>query len=498
MIELRPYQRRGVEAARAHVVAGRNRIVLCLPTGGGKTVVAASIIQSARRNFDAKVLFVAHRKEILDQTVAQLAKWGVTEVGVIRADDARTNRLLPVQVASIQSLGRRSAPPADIVFIDEAHRGISQSYVKLIDLYPKATILGLTATPCRADGKSLGDVFQEMEIIATYGDLIEDGFIVAPRCFGGANAPDLSNVHTVAGDYVLNELEDEMMKVDVLGDVLSEYQARAEGRRTLIFATTVKHSKAIEEQFLKAGVRIAHVDGETPQCERDVVGQRLRDGDLDVVVNCSVYGEGWDEPSVKCVMLARPTKSLTLFMQMCGRGLRPWNNVTPVLLDLGGNLDRHGFPHEDRAWSLSVGVQKPARKHTKCIVCRAFIRHYPCPECGHAPPVTPKEVRVASDVQLEEKTFSDPRLVFFNRQIEVARGRGYKPGYAGAKFKEEFGQWPPWSWSQRAKDVFASDSDWRARNIAHEADRARWKKHNVEETQETPYESDDDFLEFLR
>jgi superfamily II DNA or RNA helicase len=486
-----------VEAARAHILASRRRVILCSPVGSGKTVLASYIIQSSRKNFDTKILFVAHRKELIDQTVSQLARWGVTEVGVIRADDERTNRLMPVQVASIASLVRRSAPMADIVFIDECHRSAAESYRKLLDLYPGAVILGLTATPCRADGKPLAS-FDAICPVATYSELIQDKFVVAPRCFGSVHAPDLKKVHTVAGDYVLDELEDEMMRVDVLGDVLAEYQVRAEGRRTLIFATTVKHSLAIHKQFHAAGVRIAHVDASTPEEDRDAIGKRLREGDLDVVTNVGIFTEGYDEPCVKCVILARPTKSLTLFVQMCGREMRPWNDVTPILIDLGENLCRHGFPHEDRVWSLDGSAHTKERPPTKCIVCRAFIRHYPCPECGHAPPVTPKEVRVASDVQLEEKTFIDPRLVFFNRQIEVARGRGYKPGYTGAKFKEEFGQWPPWSWSQRAKDIFASDSDWRARNIAREADRARWKKHNVEEAQETSYESDDDFLEFLR
>lgn len=494
---LRPYQLAAVQAARAHVEAGRRRVILCSPVGSGKTVLASYIIQSARRGFDAKILFVAHRKELLDQAVAQLARWGVTEVGVIRANDSRTNRLLPVQVASIQSLARRSAPPADIVICDEAHRCGAKSYLALLDLYPGATILGLTATPCRTDGHPLAS-FDVIENVATYSELIEDGFIVAPRCFGSMNLPDLKKVHTVGGDFVLDELEGEMMQPEVLGDVLKEYQARAEGRKTVIFATTVKHSKAIEEQFRGAGIRIAHVDANTPEEDRNIIGKRLREGDLDVVVNVGIFTEGYDEPSIKCLLIACPTKSLTRFIQMSGRALRPWNKVTPILIDLGQNIDRHGFPHEDRTWSLSGSATRKEKPPTQCIKCRAFIRHYPCPECGFAPEVSPKEVRVDTSVELQEKTFDDPRLAFFNRQLEVAKARGYKAGFAGAKFKEQYGEWPPWSWGQRAKEMYATDEAWRHANIRHEADRARWKKHESETSAEPAYDSDDDFLDFVR
>jgi superfamily II DNA or RNA helicase len=883
---LRPYQLAGVEAARAHIRAGRRRVILCCPTGGGKTVNACYIIQSAREHFQAKVLFVAHRVELIDQAVRQLARWGVTEVGVIRANDERTNALMPVQVATVQSLSRRQPPPADIVFIDECHRAAAQSYKKVLEIYPEAIVLGLTATPSRADGKPLGDVFDAIEIVATYSELIKDGFIVAPRCFAAKAKVHLENVKTVAGDYVLDQLESAMMEVDVLGDVLKEYQLRAEGRRTVIFACTVKHSKAIQAQLVEAGIRCAHVDAETPEGERADVSRKLRAGELDVVSNVgiyclddkteiltsdgwvgidemttkhlvanwdngnvtfeapsevvrrqrrkeermivldsprlsvrvteshrmlyrtlrdgqflkcqaqelverqvclpvsglakparvsvvtpepvasiekaishtahnlrkrngydwnaslveatrrvnrfrslqykqpadlstdecaligfwigdgsvtkrsgvgveyklfqpeskpkivewldhilmmcgidslrsgprparSIYGvdwkrgyqwslargtgsgtqerrgvfsiepylkkdgtylfwgmsecqfdallygfwmangdhldgsdpnpkrarkfysvnsrlldllqavatvrgyrakvarrsgtniltltlhktddfclgkkyllyaeegwkservwcvktrtkniitrrrgtvvvtgntEGWDEPCVKHVILARPTKSLTLFMQMCGRGLRPWENVTPILSDLGENIDRHGFPHEDRVWSLDERVEKPARKPSKCIKCRAYLRAYPCPECGYAPEVSPREVRIDYSATTEEKTFQDPRRAYFDMQVETARSRGYKPGFAAAKFKEKFGTWPPWSFSNEAKAAFSRDDGWQRRNTNHEANKARWAKHNAE-TAEPAYDSDDDFLNFVR
>lgn len=512
---LRPYQDLGVRTARAHILAGRKRVILCGPTGGGKTVVASSIIHSARRNFNAKILFVVHRKELIDQTVRQLAKYGVHEVGVIMADDARTNRLMPVQVATIQSLARRSAPPADIVFVDEAHRAAADSYKKLISLYPDAAIIGLTATPCRADGKPLGDVFEAIEVFATYEELIRDKFIVQPRCFSSRAPINLGGVRTVAGDYNIGEIEEIMMDMHVLGDTLEQYQKRAGGRRTVIFASTVNHSLAIRDQFLQAGIRIAHVDANTPENERADISRKLDTREIDAVTNVGIYTEGWDQPSVKCLIIARPTKSLTLLMQMAGRGLRPWvengESVDPIIIDQGENIPRHGWPHEDRVWSLDEGAKSKKKRPAKCIQCGAFIDSYPCEECGFAPPAPPPRiVKIDPSVELVERDMSErdkalaalartqtvERRSYFDMQVEVARARGFKPGFAAAKFKEKFGMWPPWDWSQGAKKMMESDSTWKFRNKVREENRARW---TAEESagQETTYDTDDDFAKWV-
>lgn len=510
----RPYQANGVDALRGHILAGRKRIILCCPTGGGKTIVACHIIHSARRNFFANILFVAHRIELIDQSVRQLAKWGVTEVGVIRADDKRTNALMPVQVATIQSLGRRSKPSADIIFVDECHRAVANSYRKLLELYPDAIIIGLTATPCRLDGKALGDVFQAIEVAATYNDLIKDGFIVEPQCFGTPVQPKLDGVKTQHGDFVIDELADAMMEIDVLGDTVAEYKKHAQGRRTVVFAVNVAHSKALLEKFLAAGVRAAHVDADTPEDERLAISAKLDSGELEVVTNCQIFTEGWDQPCVKCLVIARPTKSLVVFMQQAGRGLRPWNSntpptrswqpsdgpsVQPVIIDQGGNLDRHGFPHEDRRWSLDGRAEREnEKKPTKCIKCLAYIKHYPCEACGYAPPPPPpREIVENAGAQLEERVFTDPRKAFFDRKIEEARMKGFKPTYPSMKFKDEYGVFPPWSWSNAAKALCYSDEQWQRRITNREADRARWKK-NEEELTKPQYDTDDDFAEWAR
>jgi DNA repair protein RadD len=516
--ELRHYQGVGVESLRNRIREELKRIILCCPTGGGKTVLASYIIGSARENFDAKILFVAHRQELIDQTVRQLSRFGVTDIGVLMGKDARTNRRAPVQVATIQTLSRRDPPPADIIFVDECHRSASNSYRKLIALYPDATIIGLTATPCRADGKPLKDVFQAIEIAATYKDLITDGFIVAPKCFGTPSsvAPKLEGIRTQHGDFVMDELEAAMLDVDVLGDTLTEYQKHSEGRKTVIFACTVKHSLAIYDRFHRAGVRIAHVDANTPDDVRKDIAKRLDWGQLDVVTNVGIYTEGWDQPCVKCLIMARPTKSLVLFMQMAGRALRPWSpmtppfrswqpqdgdSVVPFIIDQGGNIDRFGLPHEDRIWSLEGTVKRAnEKKPPRCIKCEAYIRHYPCIECGFAPEVTPRVIREDVSTKLAEiqTAFVDPRKAYYDSQIEMARGRGFKPTWANYRFKEKYNEWPPWSWGQAAKEACAVDEQWKRRIVNQDAQRARWKEREAEENKDVEFDTDEDFAAWAR
>ena len=498
MVPLRPYQAAGIEALRSHVRAGRSRVLLQLPTGGGKTVVAAAIIASARQNFGARVLFFAHRLELVNQTVRQLARWGVVDVGVMRGDDDRTNPSAPVQVATVQTLARRKLPEADIVFIDEAHRAAGATYQRVIEAYPDATIVGLSATPCRLDGKPLGDVFDALELGGTYAELIADGFIVEPVVYSSRTSPDLSRIHTRAGDFDEGELEEAMMQPHVVGCIVGEWQAHAEGRRTVAYAVTVAHSQAIVERFTTAGIPAEHLDGTTPEAERAAILARVESGETLVVSNCAVLTEGWDCPPVKAVIMARPTKSLSLYMQCVGRTLRPWGNVTPIVLDHGGNVERHGLPTTDRIWSLSGIPQtdKAKSEHHVCKGCFAYVRKNPCELCGYVAIVVPREIREEAGVLKIINAESDDRRAFFVAQLERARARGFKPGFASAQWKEKYGAWPPWPWSQEAKLAFADDGDWQKRNTDRENEKAHWAAIEARHAASAPDPYTDDDIPF--
>lgn len=482
---LRPYQIAALGRARDARMGGARRVLITAPTGSGKSVLACEMIRTQVTSHGARVLVVAHRKELIDQFYVNLSRVGLVP-GILRGQDERTDPSAPVQVGTIQTLLRRELPPAHIVFIDEAHRVPGKSYAHVLERYPKATVFGLTATPCRIDCKPLMEHFDALVQSASYSELIDAGAIVAPIVYAPRKPPDISKVHTIGGDYHEGELEAAMMQAHVVGDVVNTWMQRSEGRKTVLFAVSIAHSKELAANFAAEGVKVAHLDGTTPDMEREQILVDLEFGKLQMVCNVGVLVEGWDQPSVKCLVMARPTKSLTLWMQCAGRILRPWGTQPPVILDHSGNVDRHGLPHEDREWSLDGKAQRTsATKYRTCPACYAYVSKNPCPVCGHelvaksrAPVKTAPGVLERIDAAIKKEN-EDPKRVFFDKQCELARRKGFKPGYAAAKYKEAFGDhWPPWSWSQKAKADFAADPEWQARVAKRTRDREFWKKQD--------------------
>lgn len=514
--ELRPYQARALQTLRDRIRDGKRKILLVAPTAAGKMVLIASIIRTST----VPVLFVAHRMELIDQCVDQLALLGITNVGVIRGDDERTDASCSVQVASIQTLARRKKPPAGIVLIDEAHRAVSDSMIDNIfdaDEYRQSIILGFTATPTRYDGRPLGSLFESLEVVCTYEELIHDNFIVAPDCYTAPEQPDLSNVRIIGGDYDEGALSEIMRKQTLVGNLLDHWLKLAhlyprpdggigfvEGprRRTFIFASSIAHSLDICLRFQTSGVRIAHLDGTTPETERRRIVKALGDGELEAVSNVNVLLEGIDVPSAKCVVHARPTQSLVLYRQSVGRILRPWHpgcprgcvkhpSVSPLLIDHANNIARHGFPHEDLHWSLKDRAFRMAHREPikLCKRCYAYvpIGRVLCPYCGYEfrpedQPKTPEETH--EQLVRRNSTPEVMRRSFFDDMVQVARRKGYKPGFASAKYKDHYGAWPPWAWSEAIKASFASDSDWQAayeRNLTRKEKKEQAEKKTATE-----------------
>lgn len=467
MTELRPYQHDAIEAIRAAFRAGKRRVMLQLPTGGGKTLTGAAMLTAALGK-GSRSLFVAHRKELIDQTVRTFARIGVTSIGVIRAGDKRADSSQPIQIASIQTLVRRSWPEAQIVFVDEAHRSAADSYVRLFEQYPNAYFVGLSATPCRTDGKPLGTLFDALIAGATYSELISGGHIVAPLVYSTPVLPDLSKVHTKGGDFDHDELEAAVNRSALIGNIVSEWTKRAEGRRTVAFAVSIAHSRAIVDQFTAACVRAEHLDGTTPEDEREAILARLENGATTIVSNVGVLCEGWDMPSCKCLILARPTKSLVLYMQMAGRILRPHDGETPLILDHGANVDRHGMPHEDREWTLSDKPKRTGAAPSKaCPECFAYVPAaiMVCPHCGYewAESVSePVEQEELTHVELALRTLDGPdaELGFFRSLTRKAKEKGYAPGWINYRFEEKFGRLPDKAWWLTAKRAYRKDSQW--------------------------------------
>jgi DNA repair protein RadD len=508
--KLRPYQTRAIQLLRDRVRDGKRRILLVSPTRSGKMTIMAAIIRTS----SVPVLFVGHRMELIDQCVDQLARFGITNIGVIRGDDERTDSAASTQIASIQTLARRKKPTARLVLIDECHRSASDSYVDLIfEHYKDSIIIGFTATPGRLDGRPLGNLFECMEVITTYTELIREGFIISPECYSAPENPDLSSVRIAGSDYDEGALGEVMRQQKLVGNLLDHWLKLAHKypkpdgtpgfvdgprRRTFIFASGIQHSIDICERFGRAGVRIAHLDGDTPENDRRRTIKALGDGDLDAISNCNILLEGVDIPSAKCVVHARPTQSLVLWRQSSSRILTPWHpgcpdgcvkhpSVSPLLLDHAGNIGRHGFPHEDLHWELHQSVRRTEKK-VSAKICKGCFAYVPvarmtCPYCGVEFPPAPKlpsPEETQQQLVCRSTTTEAMQRAFYDDMVHTARKKGHKPGFAGAKFKDHYGNWPPWAWSEATKASFASDPEWQANYEAKQTRNERKAKETAE------------------
>jgi DNA repair protein RadD len=492
MTLLRPYQTDIAAEFEHHVERGDRSILLVAPTGSGKTVVAAAIIAGTQR----RVLAIAHRREIVNQTSDKLTARDVAH-GIIQAGDEKKLRpMVSVQVASIQTLHARAIrsssmlmPLADLLIIDEAHHACAMTYKKVIEAYPNAIILGLTATPCRGDGRGLGGIFKTMIECPQVPDLIEQGYLVKSRVYAPVD-PDLRGVRTEKGDYVESQLAERMDRDKLVGDIVTHWHKYGERRKTVAFACSVGHSIHIRDEFVKAGVRAEQVDGSTPIDERAAILGHLASGETEVVTNCMVLTEGFDLPDMGCIILARPTKKMGLFRQMIGRGLRPAEGKSDVvILDHSGAVFRHGLPEDRVAWTLSPDLRATAPEHTKrqssrdsklleCSQCSTLrIGGLPCPNCGFLPK-RPAEYMAHVDGDLGLVTNGRAKAGAFDPAqwhgmlTHIAEERGYKPGWVAHKYKEKFGNWPARQYVPPIEPSHEVLSWVRSRNIAFAKSRA--------------------------
>lgn len=371
-MKLRPYQERAIADLRTSYAAGHRAPVLVLPTGGGKTVIAAAIVKGAidRGN---RVLFLAHRTELLDQTVRKLENAGITDVRMIRASSDLGSPTAKVTVASVQTLTRWAGrmPPAELVAFDECHHVVAETWQAIADNYRAARLLGLTATPQRADGRPLGDVFDSLVIGATARELTDLGHIVPCRIW----AP-FTKLET--GELGMTPVE--------------AYLRHAAGQRAVVFCATLEHARQTSEALNAAGVACGVVHGGLNALTRSDTLKRFESGELRAVCNVYVLTEGWDCPAASVCILAKKPKHAGTFLQMVGRVLRPAPGKTSALmLDLCGSVHDHGTPDCERDFTLDgKGIRQAGREPIRqCPTCGSvFISPSDgiCPECGAAMP----------------------------------------------------------------------------------------------------------------
>jgi DNA repair protein RadD len=464
MTVLRDYQLDAIE--RLNNEPARS-VLIVAPTGAGKTVVGAAIIKPYADAFKS-VLFIVHRRELIKQTGKKLRDLRIPH-GIILAG-VKPRPLERVQVASIQTLHARAArssrmemPPADLIMIDEAHHSCAATYKNIIEAYPNARIVGLTATPCRGDGRGLGGIYETIIELPQVPDLIGQGFLVKTRVYAPAE-PDLKGVQTKMGDYVASQLARRVNTDKLVGNIIVHWLKYSERRKTVVFAVDVAHSVHIRDEFIRAGVKAEHIDGTTPKAERDETLARLERGEIELVTNCMVLTEGWDMPEVGCCVLARPTKQMGLYRQMVGRVLRPAPGKTnAIILDHSGAVFRLGFADDRVEWTLDP--EGTARNPTlakreasggsriiECSQCGAMREGgKPCPHCGFIPPKKPVDYQFADgELGVVDRNGSAHAPVYDDAAkrrwlaelVGFADERGYSPNWARHKFKEKFNHWP--------------------------------------------------------
>lgn len=483
MVQLREYQKVAIEKLRGLIRSGHKKLLLTMPTGGGKTVVAASMIHSAVQR-GSRSLFLAHRRELIDQTVDKLERFGV-KAGVIMASDPRRDDFLPTQIASVQTLVRRldRKPKANIIFVDECHHAASETYKKIIEAYSDAIVVGLTATPWRSDKIGLGDIYEDSVLACTPAELIEMGALVPFDVFA-YDAPDLHEVGVVAGEFNQRDLGIACNTKVLVGAIVKEYVAHAAGRRAIVFPVNIAHSMHLVDEFRAAGFRAAHVDCNTDSQVRVEAMESFRHGDLTILSSVGVLTEGFDAPAAEVCIMARPTKSLSLYIQMGGRVLRTspeTGKIRALIHDHAGNTLRHGFLDDERDYSLNPTPDRVRSLHTcpACYVVFGTLKQGHCPNCneliaipeergttgtgrddheiveGHR--ISREEIerirnrrgvlgleRDLTDQQIARAAAAtrEQKVAEFLRLKEVASRKGFKDGFVSHQFRGTFSHWP--------------------------------------------------------
>lgn len=395
---LRPYQNDLVDRSR-EALRRVNRLLVQSPTGSGKTAMLVHMMSTARdRGFSS--IFSVHQKELIRQTSRALWEQRLEHGQIV---SGRRLSDLPVNVASIQTLVRRLDKVAEpsLFIIDEAHRTAAATYLRVLNQFPNAKVIGLTATPQRTDGKGLGHIFDELICGPSISQLIEAGYLADYELLAPPNDLDLTKVKTQAGDYEKEGLEKAVDKPKIIGDAVDHYVQHANGKRCVVMCVSIAHARHVVEQYQARGIAADLIYGDMDDDAREEMLVRFAAGGLKVLANVQLMIEGVDIPAIEVIQWLRPTQSLIIWMQGNGRGLRPFEDQEQrlLILDHVGNWKKHGLPDDDRNWELNP-PKKPRRrgnareevdpdfKIRQCTECHAIFRAHldECPNCGHPVP----------------------------------------------------------------------------------------------------------------
>tara|TARA_B100000427_G_scaffold312587_1_gene304190 strand:+ start:4180 stop:5604 length:1425 start_codon:yes stop_codon:yes gene_type:complete len=448
-MEQRIYQKEAIQNCRNAFGIKKKSVLLVMPTGAGKTVVFSQIAKSAVEK-NNNVLILVHRRELVTQASKKLAAINVDH-GIIAAKFKPTDA--PIQIASVQTLVRRLSTTKftpSLIIIDEAHHAVAGSWEKILNHYPKAIRLGVTATPCRLDGRGLKEFFDDLILGPTIPELVEQGYLSPHRVFAAPKPVSLDGLKTRAGDFAKDELSERMKEYVIKGDTIEHWRKHANGVPSVAFCCDILHAEAVVERFNDSGIRAGIITGEMKNDDRDQVINDLSSGRIQVLVSVDVVSEGFDLPIIGCAILLRPTKSEGLYMQQVGRILRPQKNKVAIVLDHVNSTRDHGFVDDVRNWSLNA-KRKSKRENqqapsvTVCEKCFATYRPQRiCPCCGFEKEIARRKIRFEEaelielkreEVRLNAEEKTQRNTEYKNAKtlqdfLAIAERRGYKKGWA--------------------------------------------------------------------
>jgi DNA repair protein RadD len=459
MRELWQHQTDALAALRQTIGQGIKRVVLSAPTGAGKTSIAAEIVKGAQTK-DNRLAFVVSNLSLIDQTLEAFYNEGIRDIGVIQANHHQTDWSRPVQICSIQTLKSRDAyPKAQIVIFDECHVLHDHHKKWLLDPeWQNIPIVGLSATP---GTRGLGKYFQTLLTVSTTADLIKEGILSPFKVFATGH-PDLSAVKIVAGDYHEGQLSEAMQQGNLTADIVDTWKKRWGKDKTLCYGVDCAHAEMIRDRFVEAGISCGYQDARTPSDERRQIKRMFHSGEYQVVTNVGTLttGTDWD---VRCLILARPTRSQMLYQQIIGRALRiAEGKEFALILDHSDTTERLGFVTDifwdeldDGKPKKKAEVKKKAPLPRECPQCTAIVSRLlkVCPNCGADLKIVSGVIEL--DGELVEVTAGE-RMKNAKRKyplhemrwwyaglMQYGIDKGYKSGWAWNQFRNKFGMLPP-------------------------------------------------------
>lgn len=344
------------------------------------------------------VWFLVHRQELLKQTIDTFDRFNIP-----------TDKILIGMVATVANRPERYPAP-DFIIFDECHFSAANTWQKIINAYPDCFITGLTATPCRLDGKPLGNIYTDLLVGITANELIAQGYLSRYKYFA-PTVSDLSSLKIRGKDYDAQSATELLSQRAVFGNVIDNYKQYADGLQTICYCSSIKHSEDMASEFNRHGISARHFDGNTHAKERADIIQRFRDGEIKILCNVDLISVGFDCPDCYCCILLRPTLSTALYIQQACRALRPAEGKTAIILDCVNNYQRHGLPTDDREWSLQTNYKPPRQTDEdgkfSVRVCEECYATFPstvkdCPVCGAEYKLTRKEIQNIQEIKLQE------------------------------------------------------------------------------------------------